>query len=443
MRDFDIMQKEVEDVIAYSQEYDFPLNAKSIISAWYKGKYKYITKLFNGETRICIAENVTTELDDLAKENLFTKFVQQCGERHLFEDTGFDEFLMENENSFFDNQVCVDRPPLKIRHGMKLLKSFKYFIPDKVSCRWAQDLASSYIQQSKITGNLYISVDPLDYLTISESSGHWRSCHSLDGDFRAGNMNYMVDMTTLVAYLAPKEDVQLRCCPEGLKWNSKTWRMLLHTDCFENVCYYSREYPFSSKALYTKVWEWIVNTTCAKFLPPKEEIAFNTVQLNEGVRDLGRNYIIGLRQRIYDMRDIIDDSDFLGYMDIMYSPTYVPRISNKAASDYSVIAYTAEKMQEWDRAFHKEHDLKVGLPCPCPRCNKEYLDQEGTLICERCAIDTDRDEDSFFRCECCGRRLYTMDEATKYDGEWLCKECMMDVMYPVRARRVLEINNQK
>ena len=40
-------------------------------------------------------------------------------------------------------------------------------------------------------GYLYLSIHPLDYLSISETNHGWRSCHALDGEYRNGNLSYL------------------------------------------------------------------------------------------------------------------------------------------------------------------------------------------------------------------------------------------------------------
>ena len=46
------------------------------------------------------------------------------------------------------------------------------------------------LQDVKVSGDLVLSVHPLDYLSISDNNHNWYSCHSLDGEYGAGNLGY-------------------------------------------------------------------------------------------------------------------------------------------------------------------------------------------------------------------------------------------------------------
>ena len=114
-----------------------------------------------------------------------------------------------------------------IPRGMKIVKSFKYFEKDEDTLADIQSAASMIIQEDKIEGKLCMSVHPLDFLSLSENTYNWRSCHALDGDYRAGNLSYMVDSSTVICYLKSDRDERLPNFPPEVKWNSKKWRVLL------------------------------------------------------------------------------------------------------------------------------------------------------------------------------------------------------------------------
>ena len=69
---------------------------------------------------------------------------------------------------------------------------------------------------------------PLDFLSLSENTYNWRTCHSLDGEFKAGNLSYMIDSSTFIVYLRPEKTYNiLLTFPNTVQWNSKKWRMLM------------------------------------------------------------------------------------------------------------------------------------------------------------------------------------------------------------------------
>ena len=89
-------------------------------------------------------------------------------------------------NSFYDN-IVTDSDYSPAPKGMKLVRAFKYFEKNKIVLEEIQNLASRYLQEDKVKGTLCFSVHPLDFLSLSENTYNWRSCHSLDGEYRAGN----------------------------------------------------------------------------------------------------------------------------------------------------------------------------------------------------------------------------------------------------------------
>ena len=325
-------------------------------------------------------------------------------------------------------------PALKIAKGTKLLKCFKYFIPDFERCRAAQDIASRYIQDIKIKGYLYLSVDPLDYLTISENNNEWRSCHALDGEYRAGNLNYMMDDTTLVAYLCDQKETKLRCMPEGMKWNSKKWRMLIHTNQFQSVVYYSRQYPFHNSDLLEHTWNLIdavrdINTRCEEgFLPPETDHSTKTIKVNSiepWEYELDFSFIMGERACLYDTRDIVDDEGANGYVDLCYSTCYTPIYSLRrdAYHRYRDICYKSNEKKDWDKAFHNEFDITIGKKCKCVKCGGADIERSDSFLCDSCIANEDLDEDAYFTCACCGRRLYDGDETFLTTDGWVCETC--------------------
>ena len=121
-----------------------------------------------------------------------------------------------------------ENPYKDVKLGMKLVKAFKFFEQDKVTLETIQNEASRLIQEDKIEGKLRVSVHPLDFLSASENTYNWRSCHALDGEYRAGNLSYMCDRSTVMVYLCTEDKKKLPRFPASVPWYSKKWRMLLH-----------------------------------------------------------------------------------------------------------------------------------------------------------------------------------------------------------------------
>ena len=426
----DILKPIVKDVLTFSQAYPFKdLNIEELMSSWKEAKKEYIS-IFGGRPIIRSDKKIMIILSEDAKVRRFHALLE------LLEDevevqaqanngVTFYDFMMANRDGLFSNTVVSPYPDIKIREGMKLLKCFKYFFPTFTMTRKAQDIASRFIQDNKITGYLYLSVHPLDFLLLSENNSNWRSCHSLDGDYRAGNLSYMLDTTTVVAYLADDRTEHLRMLPDNCYWADKKWRMLLHSNAFNNVVYFNRQYPFDSDELlncvYTFVNKIAVSNNKPSLLPP-QLIGFSTIEMKNkwGLLDLDYNYILGVDHSIYDTRDVINADDFLGYCDLIYSPNYSPIASINAGNQYLEI--TKDRQQQ-NLKFHKAYDIKIGAPVPCVYCGKQHISRTDSFLCDDCIALEDADDDYYLACEACGSRIYNKADMHVFRGEILCETC--------------------
>ena len=159
------------------------------------------------------------------------------------------DFVLTQKDGFFKNLTIEDYTynGKKITKGTKLIKSFKYFVHNERSLEDIQNEASRIIQEDKVTGKLCISVHPLDFLSLSENNSNWRSCHSLDGEYRAGNLSYMMDSATFICYLKNNnKDGQINSFPNDVPWNDKKWRVLLFLSNEKELIMAGRQYPFTS-----------------------------------------------------------------------------------------------------------------------------------------------------------------------------------------------------
>ena len=204
MQDINEIKERFKEVIAYSQGIQNP-EVDELFQKWFKAK-EYFIKAMNHELIYESPHKMTFSLD--AKDKLFRidVFVDIVNERWNNEDLA--DFIYYMRDSFFDNITTEDYEYKGqiIKKGTKLIRAFKYFEEDKYVLTEIQNHASRIIQEDKIEGTLCLSVHPLDYLSASENTYNWRSCHALDGDYRSGNLSYMVDNSTILCYLKADND---------------------------------------------------------------------------------------------------------------------------------------------------------------------------------------------------------------------------------------------
>lgn len=424
------MQENIETILTYSQDYPFDLDAEQLTLQWVSAKKEFI-KVFGGQTIWRSAEPINIVLTDDMKKRRFDDFLNILAASGLLNysagDISFEDFIKDNSQGFFTNKVVQSYPELKIYPGSKLIKSFKKFLPDENVVRWVQDTASRFIQEDKASGYLYLSVDPRDFLTISENNENWTSCHSLDGDYRTGNLSYMVDNTTLVAYLADENQEQLKCMPEGMLWNSKKWRMLLHTN-LSSIVYYDKQYPYSHDFLLNKIYKVVNELFFKGELTEPEDVGFKIVLQGNKQKKVSLAtsciYFLGYIGRTFE---VVDAEEYNGYMDLITSNTYTPVVSitKKGISDIKGTDPNSEQERE---VFHDVFGVKIGKPITCPSCGKRHLARTNSFLCEYCIAEKDADTDFYCTCSSCGRHIYDTDDMYIFKDQTYCKGCYNSLM---------------
>ena len=197
---YEDIKEQFKAVIRYSQGIEEP-KIDYIFREWEENKKRFLY-LFGGPIYEWPVP-VEFSLDDNQKRQRAMEFADIVADS--FNNSDLAGFIDDNIDTFFENKVSNDNYH-GIPKGMKLLKAFKYFEDNKCSLRNIQDMASQIIQEDKIRGTICFSVHPLDFLSSSENTYNWRSCHSLDGEFRAGNLSYIVDDSTFMVYLKGADD---------------------------------------------------------------------------------------------------------------------------------------------------------------------------------------------------------------------------------------------
>ena len=181
-----ISKEDFDKVIAYSQDIPAP-QTRELLENWAKAKQDIVSRFLNDKIQYTYPEKIRFELNNHSKcermdhfqeyiQNLFNDYYHPLAKflGHL----SIEEFYA---NSLLEDYIISERDNKKIQKGSKIVKSFKYFIEDKQLLADLQNKASEIIQENKVEGYLTFSVHPLDFLSSSENTYNWRSCHALDG----------------------------------------------------------------------------------------------------------------------------------------------------------------------------------------------------------------------------------------------------------------------
>lgn len=408
------IEEDVTKVIQWSQNIEKP-NVKELLANWKINKEKFIRGLFAGELIYQVPEKLTFELGENSKKEKFESFKDHVYD--LCENFNLDKYLcFIKYEEFFKNALerDIDLPNgKKIKKGTKFLRTLRFFIDDEKLLADVQNYASEIIQENKIEGYLCLSVHPLDFLSSSENTLNWRSCHSLDGEYRAGNLSYMQDQCTIMAYLRTDKDVKLPNFPEEVPWNNKKWRCLLFFNESNNLIFAGRQYPFSAKSIldrvnvelqklmsYTKWTKWR-NDYIEKYESPndKEIIFFNDAEY------------MPINSDIYEKSKLVKDAkNSRHFNDLIHSCCYThPYYMYKKENPF----------------FNKSTmtNLTVGSAVKCLWCGEKIIDGTDSMMCHECECKYgNSDSDDYRSCDCCGQRIWYNDWVW-VDGCVVCPNC--------------------
>ena len=117
--------------------------------------------------------------------------------------------------------------PIIAQEGAKMSKllgkiATAYDMPYYEEFRVAYSMCFNAIHMS---GDLCLSIHPLDFMTMSDNDCNWSSCMSWkeNGDYRQGTVEMMNSPHILVAYLKTHNDMNL---VDDYTWSNKRWRQL-------------------------------------------------------------------------------------------------------------------------------------------------------------------------------------------------------------------------
>ena len=408
--------KQVKEVLEYSQEATECTNVSTLISDWYTAKEKFIS-LFGGNTIYEVPETITTTLDREEQIKRFEDMVNHIAYLHG-QHIEFMSFLNSMYDCFYSNIVPNDMTfgDIKVPKGMKITKAVKLFVKNKDEVDNIQTMLSMVLQANKVTGHLCLSVDPLDYLSSSENTYNWRSCHALDGEYRAGNLSYMLDKSTIVCYLKGDEPAYLPRFPKTFTWNNKKWRMLLFISDDSHSIMAGRQYPFFSRTLLDKVKECLISDIfqTSRVWSDWHDDQITVIGFKDGLADvieLAQPHI-ALGNEIHPIKELITDYSDLHFNDLLRSSVYKPY-------------YAWEKVR---KIIHrKPQHFSIGSNVRCPKCGEYNLYASNSMFCEECDNDGNK-----VRCADCGMVINEDEQWYTAYGTVICQSCF-DSNYGVCA----------
>ena len=247
-----------------------------------------------------------------------------------------------NLQDFYSNRTSCeyhihnyDGEKILLPANFKVVKAFKFFEPDAEKLKSLQSEASRIIQENIVSGYFCISVHPLDYLSLSENVHNWRSCHALDGEYRSGNLNYMVDPTTVVCYLRADKQAILPHFPEDVLWNSKKWRVLLFFSNDRTMVFAGRPYPFCADQGIELIREKVLPALDLGSWTKWHDTTVNYLKDERSGQDFyfTRMIPVGNELKRFD-RVVQDAADTYQFDDLLRSSVYKPIWSYRRKTNY-------------------------------------------------------------------------------------------------------------
>lgn len=370
------------------------VNLDSLLDKWEKNKSS-IVELFKGKLRIDKEYSVvmpnndyfTRKINNFIDDNYnygggcLSSIASEVMKYHI----GYTDYI-ENAGNNLRSYRLPDEAANIFKQGMKISSFLRQLIPDDqewkiLNGKWKSRREIFDIEYSKLVqsfrskGIITISVDPIDYLTMSVNDSGWRSCHhAYNGEYRGGCLSYMMDDSSIVAYVHNGSEADYG----EFSHNSKNWRQMLYISPKDGLCVFSRQYPREDNYAVNELYE-IIGGLFAEQLDVEKKWKIETSC--GGYED----EILG---------NIEDDGLHYGDLHSGYGGSRL--IMTSCCKPNDVTIYVGDDNP------------------PCPICSKGAVNDREELTCQPCIN----------RCHCngCGSRV-SLENALSAEGSNWCEEC--------------------
>ena len=423
---FEEIKEKFDAVIKHSQDYDFAPNTEQLLSTWREKKSRFYGNVhMNGELIYECPDLVSFEMTESMKTERrehFLELLWDIDPAHQIY-----SFINANDYGFYDNKTVESYTTIDgvtIPAGVKIGRALKKFMApyaDEETLEHIRIEMSKIIQENKVSGHLCLSVHPLDFLSSSENNYNWRSCHSLDGEYRAGNLSYMLDDCTVMVYLKGEDDVTLPRFPESVPWNNKKWRCLFFFDKNRHICWAGRQYPFCAENALSIVRQMIFepmnyfeDVGISKAIQWNQCVAKGTISWNGLAAQESNGFLeskyVNFQGTMTPMSEWVADAPHsMHFDDLLCSSFYLPYMINYGCNTKDMVKAIKTPMV-------------IGGSIPCAHCGKEPVYNSETMLCRECMLESDEENNDIVYCANCGQRIIA-DDSFLYNDEFYCDEC--------------------
>lgn len=241
---FDSLKPSYKTSYFENYEFDFEDN----YSMWENNK-EHIYKLFGDKVKIYKELDEATLCSSEMVNFIRASFLEENGKDFTFLIKVFLEALYPQEllaNKLLFNYKFLD---VELKKGCKISKCFALLELNKKRLKKQQDLYSIFLQGLYVKGRLVLSIDPLDFITMSVSKSGWSSCHHPGGGYGAGGLAYMNDSVSIVAYVETETPIQIKIDDtttnnrHTIQMPNKIWRQMITLNDKHEYAMLLKEYP--------------------------------------------------------------------------------------------------------------------------------------------------------------------------------------------------------
>lgn len=269
--------------------------------------------------------------------------------------------------------------------GSEETMSFSTLMHKVFSSKEVDVEVSKYLQKvgSNITGNIYISIDPFDYVTMSMNNSNWSSCHSLhtcDGDgvnfgcYSAGIFSYMCDNVSAIAYKTDGEQYKYEFNGRSIFAESKNWRQMVFIHPTKQYFISSRQYPYNTELIAKIVREMI------------EEKIDNCKEIEEDntVSDENNRWKVS-RKCMYNKRFIYNNAHPDCNDDLEWQEDIDDNDSHETLH-YNDMLHDFKYQFVYQSKYRKSElpNIYIGSNPDCVICGKERLIKHSRPVCDYC-----------------------------------------------------------
>ena len=255
---------------------------------------------------------------------------------------------------------------------------------------------SKYLQKidTDITGKMYVSIDPFDFVTMSLNKSNWTSCHSLHnggslsgrefGCYSAGIFSYMCDNVSTIAYRTDEEQYKYEFNRRSFFAESKNWRQMIFIEPSKKYFISSRQYPYKSEILAKIIREMVENKIDNIKEVEEDRETDNTITNKWKVS-----------RKCYDNKKLIKNKNFENYDDVDDQEDIEENSEGMEVLHYNDMLHNFEYQFVYQDKYPKSElpIIYIGSNPHCVICGEDIIIRHNIPMCESCAEYYEVEED--------------------------------------------------